>query len=747
MSVTHKSRVQRLKRVNRICEQFEALYRDDTKRNDGKRNDTKRGAATETNNDREAVTPSIATFLEQVAEEERGDLFQELLWIELEYRRLRGSEAEPQEYHSQFPAYAELIETVFGDFQTDGQQDTEFLQRSEPSADETNLRWPSPNDCIGNYEIVEELGRGGMGVVYLATHVDSGRKTALKVIRPDRLIGLTAAAKQDVFERFRVESRAAAKLVHDNIVTLYEVGETDGFQFLSMQFVEGQSLRECVLDGPLESLRAARYLRQAASAVHALHQREILHRDLTPQNILISALDDRAVVSDFGLAKLTSSESLTMTGDVFGSPPYMSPEQATDATRTDEASDVYSLGATLYLALTGRPPFQAATATQTILQVVRDDALPVRKLNPDVDLDLETVCMKCLEKDPQRRYASAKELADELQRFERGEPVVARPLNFANRGMRWCRRNPLPAMLTTLLFLTLLAGTGISMMFAVEANGQAKQARQNATDFQNKEKEARLLAQQAKQHAMSAEQHAKSAEQQAELAKKSIANQLRLYARPCQVAGQVATARDAATALYALRQLGADKSSVMSQNVKLAVQRLTKLIEASPNEFQDHAIDHRLKMPIAHATMGLSIAARSTWKRECNSNYGSSRAGPPRVPAPKRLESLPTTVIELEQELLVQPLLLEIKRVVGELVQQEDWEKTEPLRIRFWELYWGESVLVENGEFRRLMTAMGEELSLGRISTPAESQRRQHIAQQLINWNLPLLLPSNRVSR
>ncbi len=735
MSVSHNARVQRLKRANRICEQFEALYRDDSKRS----------AANENANETERAFPAIATFLEQVDEDERSDLFQELLGIELEYRRLRGCETSPQEYHSQFPNYAELIETVFGDFETDRQR-VDVATPLDKNESE-HLRWPNPNDCVGNYRIVEELGRGGMGVVYLATHIDSGRKTALKVIRPDRLIGLTAAAKQEAFERFRVESRAAAKLDHDNIVTLYEVGESDGFQFLGMQFVDGPSLRGCVLDGPLESRRAAKYIQQAASAVEALHRQDILHRDLTPQNILISQADDRALVSDFGLAKLTSTESLTVTGDVFGSPPYMSPEQATDATQTDCRSDVYSLGATMYHALTGRPPFQAATATQTILQVVRDEPIPVRQLNPDVDLDLETVCMKCLEKDPHRRYSSAKELSDELQRFDRGEPVRARPLNAVGRGMRWCRRNPLPAILTTCLFLALIAGTGISWMFAAEANGQAKQAKQNATNFEKKEKEARQLALLAQQNAKSAQENAESAKQQAELAKKSIANQLRLYARPCQVAGKVATARDAASALYALKQLGTDKSSVMSRNVRIAVDQLTKLIEAEPTAFQDHDVDHRLNMPIARATMGLSIAARSTWKRECNSNYGSSRTGPPPLPAPKQLERLPTTVIELEQELLVQPLLLQIKQVIDKLVQQSDWEKTEPLRIRFWELYWGKSVLVENGEFRRIMTEMGEELSRGEAATTADVERRQLIADQLLNWNLSKIVPSKNVSR
>jgi serine/threonine protein kinase len=698
---SNRERVERLRRVNKICETFEASLRREASPHE---------------------QPAIAQFLEQVAEHERRDLFPELLGIELEYRRLHGVDLLAEEYHRRFPDYTALIETGFAEVQTVSQPDPP--PPGQQTTADADLRWPTVGGRLGNYRIEKEIGRGGMGVVYLATQVDTARKTALKVIRPDRLIGLTADEKKQAFDRFQIESRAAASLDHDHIVTLYEVGEANGFQYLAMQFVEGQSLRECVQNGPLESLRAAGYLQQAARAVHAMHQQDILHRDLTPQNILISQADDRAMVTDFGLAKLTNSESLTVTGAVFGSPPYMSPEQATDVTRADVRSDVYSLGATLYHALTGRPPFQASSATQTILQVVRDEPLPVRKLNSDVDRDMETVCMKCLEKDPRQRYASAEELAEELARIQRLEPVHARPLGAIGRGCRWCRRNPLPATLLAILFLTLLVGTVTSSTLAVVAHGQTKLANQSAYDFQQKELEARLLAEQS-------ERYAQAAIQQAELAKKSIANQLRLYSRPCKIAGRVATAPDAESATRALRQLGAVESSVMSSSVSLVTDELARLIDADPNQFQEYALDRRQAMPIAQVARRLSLAARDTWIRECNSNYGRSRGASLLNLLPPPTEGPPTTVIELEQELLVEPLLREIKQVVGGLVEAEDWQNAASLRIRFWQLYWGELVLIESDVFAEALTAMGDELASWEHDGPFATPHRRKIANRI----------------
>lgn len=318
-----------------------------------------------------------------------------------------------------------------------------------------------PGATFGNYELLGELGRGGMGVVYKARQRTADRVVALKVIRADRLEALPRDTQTSAIDRFRHEAQAAARIEHDNIVTVYEVGEIEGQNFFSMRYVEGQSLAEMLRAGPIENRRAAGYLEPVARAVAEAHRHGILHRDLKPQNILVDAKADRALVADFGLAKLCEGrEELTQAGEVMGTPSYMSPEQARDSAHVTAATDVYALGATLYHMLTARPPFQAANPVETLRQVLeRDPALP-RQLNPAIDRDLETICLKCLEKEPARRYPGAAELADDLRRYLDGRPIVARPIGPAGRFWRWCRRNPVVAA---------LAATAIALLFAALA--------------------------------------------------------------------------------------------------------------------------------------------------------------------------------------------------------------------------------------------------------------------------------------
>lgn len=273
---------------------------------------------------------------------------------------------------------------------------------------------------IAHYDLVEEVGRGGMGVVYKAWDRQLERFVALKMI----LRGVHASASDQ--GRFRAEAQAAAGLSHPNIVPVYQVGEVDGQAFFCMKYVPGRTLAEVVKEGPLPQRGAAVFLAKIARAVHHAHQAGILHRDLKPANVLIDE-NDEPLVTDFGLAKRTEGDpSWTGTGAILGTPSYMPPEQAMGNSQPSPAGDVYSLGALLYELLTGRPPFLAASAVDTLLLVRTEEPVRPRLLNPGIDLDLELICRKCLEKRPQHRYASAARLADDLDAFLQGEPVSAR---------------------------------------------------------------------------------------------------------------------------------------------------------------------------------------------------------------------------------------------------------------------------------------------------------------------------------
>jgi serine/threonine-protein kinase len=276
-------------------------------------------------------------------------------------------------------------------------------------------------ETIGGFELIEEVGRGGMGVVYRALQREILREVAVK-----RLLR-GASATPDDLARFRAEVRAAARLTHPNIVAVHEVGSHDGQPYLVMPFVEGTTLAKRLADGPLPALDAARLLAPVARAIQHAHEHGVLHRDLKPSNILIDA-DGRPLVSDFGLAKrVDAGESLTQSGALLGTPSYMAPEQAAAGRGpAGPSADVYGLGAVLYQMLTGRPPFQAATPLDTLLLVLEQDPVPPRLLNPTANADLEMVALKCLQKDPRLRYPSAAALADDLERFLHGEPVSAR---------------------------------------------------------------------------------------------------------------------------------------------------------------------------------------------------------------------------------------------------------------------------------------------------------------------------------
>ncbi|MEM6471414.1 MAG: serine/threonine-protein kinase, partial [Planctomycetota bacterium] len=341
-----------------------------------------------------------------------------------------------------------------------------------PAAQPCNQSLPRE---FGDYELIEEIARGGMGVVFRARQQRLNRVVAIKMILTGQL------AREEDIARFYTEAEAAASLDHQGIVPIYEVGCHEGQHFFSMGYVEGPSLTQMILERPAEASVAAELCRQVAVAVGYAHGRGVIHRDLKPANVLVARDESSnrdgelapsaasvaslmgwssnaspvscgvAKVTDFGLAKNVEQQSeLTATGQILGTPGYMPPEQA--AGRIDEVdavADVYSIGGILYALLTGRAPFQAATPLDTLMQVLEREPVAPRQLNANVPADLETICLKCLQKDPKRRYGSAAELADDLTRFLQGDPIEARPVTRIERAWRWARRHPAVAALGT----------------------------------------------------------------------------------------------------------------------------------------------------------------------------------------------------------------------------------------------------------------------------------------------------------
>jgi serine/threonine-protein kinase len=372
----------------------------------------------------------------------------------------------------------------------------------------------SNHRTVAGYEILGELGRGGMGVVYKARQRGLNRLVAIKMI----LAGSHAGEQQRA--RFNAEAEAVARLQHPNIVQIHEVGEQDGLPYFSLEFVDGQPLDKKIGGVPYAPREAAHLIETLARAMHFAHQRGIVHRDLKPANILTTR-DGVAKIADFGLAKRfeEGDSSQTKSGTIMGSPSYMAPEQARgDVRKIGPLSDLYALGAILYELLTGRPPFHGASPMDTMTQVTRDEPVPPSRSQPKIPLDLETICLKSLQKEPARRYSSCFELAEDLHRYLTGEPILARPVGKLERLWRWSRRNrALAASAAAILSLLLAVSVG-STWAALAIRAQKELAEQNERKARASEliaDERKVIAEENEQKARASE---KLAESQAELA-------------------------------------------------------------------------------------------------------------------------------------------------------------------------------------------------------------------------------------
>jgi serine/threonine-protein kinase len=436
--------VSELQRIDAACDRFEADWRD-------------------------GVRPDLESYLSGWTEPARSQLLLDLIGLELHLLIAQGETPDRDNYRQRFPGDDEIIEAAFRtrdktDRTSLGERPGELLisTQDKPGKNESTVDAPGSGEAVmsphswshaSGYEVVSELGRGGMGIVYKARQIALDRMVALKVIRSAEF------ASEDALLRFQKEAEAVALLDHPHIVPIYQVGHAAGLRFFSMKLIPGSSMDKKLADFSDNPRGAARLLATIAEAVNHAHQRGILHRDLKPANILLDEQGEPHV-SDFGLARRIEADSdLTHSGYPLGTPSYMSPEQARgERASLSTATDVYGLGSILYALLTGQAPFTGTSLAETLDKVRGATPEPPGRLNSRVPRDLEIICLKCLEKDPGRRYASASALAADLLRWLGGEPIEARPVGPAMRSWMWCRRNPLPAALAALCGLAILGG-------------------------------------------------------------------------------------------------------------------------------------------------------------------------------------------------------------------------------------------------------------------------------------------------
>jgi eukaryotic-like serine/threonine-protein kinase len=446
---------------------------------------------------------TVEQFIAQQPElRNESDALLDLIYGEFVLRRNEGERPAVAEFVGRFPKLADAIRMQFEVDDAFGGEATNAGARSistEPKSGPTASITAPPG-----YEILEILGRGGMGVVYKARQIALDRLVALKMIRSGELADPAERA------RFEAEARAIARLSHPNVVQIYEVGEANGQPFLALEYVAGGNLAAALRGPPFAPSAAAALIATLARAIQHAHAAGVIHRDLKPANVLLVRGEDVKVVAsdssksakpassrttidqpkltDFGLAKLGGGSDLTRTGDALGTPSYMAPEQTGGpASAIGPAADVYGLGAILYETLTGRPPFQAESALAIVLRVQTVDPVPPRRLQPTVPRDLETICLKCLRKDPRHRYASADALADDLQRYLDGKPILARPVGMLGHVAKWARRHPATAGLLSACALA----AAVLLAVLVASDVRIRQKQWETENALRAEKEAR----------------------------------------------------------------------------------------------------------------------------------------------------------------------------------------------------------------------------------------------------------------
>jgi WD40 repeat protein/tRNA A-37 threonylcarbamoyl transferase component Bud32 len=415
----------------------------------------------------------------------------ELAYEEVALREELGERPEVEEYVQRFPDQAEALRSLLSAhllFSSHPELVEDFVAQNDPQSrgatpttaggrsEALTLPYPPhqllpPSVRVPGYRVEGELGRGGMGIVYDAWQVALKRRVALKVILASR--DQSAILR----ERFRRETEAVARLQHANVVQIHEVGEYLGIAYYSMEFCPGGSLAGQLAATPQSPRWSAEVIATLARAMHYMHEKGVVHRDLKPANVLL-AEDGTVKIGDFGLARQLGDAGLTASWEVLGTPCYMAPEQAWGQHTVGPAVDVYALGAILYECLTGRPPFKAATPMETIHQVAHVDPVPARRLLPDLPADVDTICMRCLHKDPIRRYPTALALAEDLERFLAGQPIQARPVSRVERAAKWARRQPLVTALIAAVALITFAGV-VAVGLAWR---RAEAARQKAQD-------------------------------------------------------------------------------------------------------------------------------------------------------------------------------------------------------------------------------------------------------------------------
>jgi tetratricopeptide (TPR) repeat protein/tRNA A-37 threonylcarbamoyl transferase component Bud32 len=419
-----------------------------------------------------------------------------LIATEYRQRRTRQPDLGVQEYFARFPQYAAPILRFLSDPRPSQAEAVTLSTAGKSSAfchDASTPGFPGPRGAprrwpeLPGYEIIEEIARGGMGVVYRARQIKLNRIVALKVI----LSGAHASERERA--QFQREAEAVARLQHPHIVQIYEIGEQNALPYFSLEYVDGGSLAKKLSGTPVPAKQAAQLTETLARAVQVAHEQGIIHRDLKPGNVLLTS-DGTPKIADFGLAKrLDSDTAHSRSGAIIGTPSYMAPEQASGRTKEIGPSvDVYALGAILYELLTARPPFKAPTAWDTVLQVISEEVVPPSRLQTKLARDLETICLKCLQKEPGKRYESAQALADDLRRFLEDQPIVARPVGQWERAWRWSRRNPLVTAASGVAVVALLAATLLSIGFAFTQRQNAALQAQANEDLQRALSEADL---------------------------------------------------------------------------------------------------------------------------------------------------------------------------------------------------------------------------------------------------------------